>query len=549
MKKMLITEYIRTKIGNMNINHFRSLGYECNLKDFILVKVDDLNKHNKTSVIVKCDYCGEIKDMLYETYLLNLNSTEIHRYSCIHCKDIKKKELARRRQELGKLTRNDSYYWTYKENVLKELQKYIDEYGFVNEINLNNHQLYSAIIKHKYILEDLIEELGYNINDVYNNKPYGYYDDKDNLVSTVQLFVDKYGKFPSLNELSSQMEMASAHVYKHFNSLSELKIHMGYDDENDLIDRRGDSNRSLYELYLGNYLVSQGLGNNYKREQHPFKKFDKKIKYRSDFTLYPKDDKIIHVEVWGDKSGGGVGQLFGSYCETRRLKEIQYAKYSDEFTLVGINPEVFLGTYEQMENKLYLIFKDILPLNFKKVDVDLLLPFHKLNEQELFKELMSYSDNEKYLPKGVDLKLTDGGRRILNYITTKYGGLNYFADKFNIKMKDNKINYWDDIKIFEGFDYLIETYGRIVTYNQSKQLKDDNISGLFRQIQKNGGHVLYKLKYINYCIDNSTIISDTLMKYLYDASINKLNGVKTVDPQHQLLAKQILEKYNKQQPA
>jgi len=544
---MLMTEYIRTKIGNMNIKHFRLLGYKCNLKDSILVKVDDLNEHNKTSVIVKCDYCDEIKDMLYQTYLLNINSTEIHRYSCIHCKDIKKKELARRKQVLGKLTRDDSHYWTYKENILKELQTFIDKYDCVNEINFNDHQLYNAIIKHKHNIEDLVKELGYSINEIYNYKPYGYYNDKDNLVSEVQLFIDKYGKFPSQNELSSQMGMASSHVYKHFESLSKLKSFMGYNDENDLIDRRGDSNRSLYELYLANYLVSQGLENNYKREQHPFKKFDKKLKYRSDFTLYPKNDKVIHVEVWGDKSGG-VGQLFGSYCEIRKLKEEQYAKYSDEFTLVGIEPEVFLGTYEQMENKLYLIFKDILPLKFKKVDVDLLLPFHKFNEQQLFKELMSYSDSKKYLPKGVDLKLTEGGKRLLNYITTKYGGLNYFADKFNIKMKDNKINYWDEEKVFEGFDYLINTYGKIVSYNDSKKLIDDNISGLFRYIQKNGGHVLFKLKYIDHCLENNISVSDSLNKYLYDASINKLNGVKTVDPEHQLLAKQILEKYNNQQP-
>ena len=538
---MLLSTYVRTNIGSRNLKYYNSKGYQCKFGDNILVSVEDMRLTSHASVLVMCTVCKTINDMDYITYLSNINSTEIHDYYCIHCKDVKKKELANRKQLVGQLTRNNNYYWIYKENILKELQEYINKHDGINEISLKDIQLYRAIIKCNHNVEDLIKELGYSIEDVYHNKPRHYYDKLENLVSTIQLFIDKHGKFPSQNEIIFEIGIYSAHVYKHFNSINELKKYMDYNDKKDLIDHRGDSNRSLYELYVANYLIAQGLSDNYQREQYPFKELESEIiPYRSDFTLYPEGKKVIHVEVWGDKSGGR-GQLFENYCRVRQLKEEQYTKYGEEFDLINIEPEVFVGTYDKIEHNLHDIFKDILPLKFNRINIDSLLPLHKFNERELFDELMSYSDDKNYLPKGTDLLISYNGGCLIRYVDNKYGGLSYFADKYNVKMVDRQNNYWDDQKVFDCFDYLIDTYGKIVSYKASKELKDDNIQGLFHRIQNSGGLVSLKLKYIYYCFENNKVVKDDLIKYLHDSSINKLNGVKNVAPELIELAKQILK--------
>ncbi|HBY19409.1 MAG TPA: hypothetical protein DEG71_00025, partial [Clostridiales bacterium] len=50
-----------------------------------------------------------------------------------------------------------------------------------------------------------------------------------------------------------------------FGGINEFKKLLGYDDSKDLIDLRGDYNKSLGELICANYFCSQGLKDKYKR--------------------------------------------------------------------------------------------------------------------------------------------------------------------------------------------------------------------------------------------------------------------------------------------
>jgi len=68
---------------------------------------------------------------------------------------------------------------------------------------------------------------------------------------------------------------------------------------------------------------------------------------------------------------------------------------------------------------------------------------------------------------------------------------------------------------------------------------------LYSFINKHGGNVNYKLKYIEYKINEYSYICDYLYKYLFDVSNNTLNGGKINDIQQQK-ARQLLLQYNNQ---
>ena len=63
---MILTDKIKVKISKMNINHFRNIGMDINLKDVIEINPSLLNKGSHTKIKVKCDVCGKEKEIMFE---------------------------------------------------------------------------------------------------------------------------------------------------------------------------------------------------------------------------------------------------------------------------------------------------------------------------------------------------------------------------------------------------------------------------------------------------------------------------------------------------
>lgn len=81
---MLITKKIEMKIGSKNINHFVNLGYNVKYNDVIFIDVNELQKGSHYVVSVKCDICGEEKNILYKEHL---NQRKKHNFdTCAKCK-------------------------------------------------------------------------------------------------------------------------------------------------------------------------------------------------------------------------------------------------------------------------------------------------------------------------------------------------------------------------------------------------------------------------------------------------------------------------------
>lgn len=77
---MILTDKIKVKISKMNINHFRNIGMDINLKDVIEINPSLLNKGSHTKIKVKCDVCGKEKEIMFEKYLKNIKNGNF--YAC-----------------------------------------------------------------------------------------------------------------------------------------------------------------------------------------------------------------------------------------------------------------------------------------------------------------------------------------------------------------------------------------------------------------------------------------------------------------------------------
>ena len=77
---MLLEEKIKIKVSMKNIEHLKSKGYDCELKDIIEIFTKDINEGSHILVKVKCDICGKEKEILFQKYIKNINNDNF--YAC-----------------------------------------------------------------------------------------------------------------------------------------------------------------------------------------------------------------------------------------------------------------------------------------------------------------------------------------------------------------------------------------------------------------------------------------------------------------------------------
>ena len=87
---MILSEEVEIVLNGANFKHFNLLGYK-NLKSGnILVTIEHLTKGSHSIIKVKCDICGEEKEIEYRFYSKNMNKYNF--YTCCKCSHIKNKK-------------------------------------------------------------------------------------------------------------------------------------------------------------------------------------------------------------------------------------------------------------------------------------------------------------------------------------------------------------------------------------------------------------------------------------------------------------------------
>lgn len=85
---MIMTNRVKVKINSFNFKHFSSLGFNIKKGDEIEINAEHLMRYSEVMIKVKCDICGEEKEMKNSYYSINCDRNN-GLYCCSKCKTIR----------------------------------------------------------------------------------------------------------------------------------------------------------------------------------------------------------------------------------------------------------------------------------------------------------------------------------------------------------------------------------------------------------------------------------------------------------------------------
>lgn len=428
---MLISKTVKVGISHRNKKLYDKKYNAINGAE-IDVFLSDLPKSSGKKIEIQCDYCPEKYTIRFCDYVRSKHEV-IDKDACSKCWHKKRMDITNYKVE-NKLIDSSSNrgYWSIVENIKNELNDYITQFGHTgasgDEYQLKKwHMIQWSLKNQNLTLEEVVRELGYNIEDLQLRKPNGYVIPFDELKQKIDGFVKEHGFFPDQKQIAKDLNIYNKEYQKH-GTLPEIRERLGYNDKKHLVDNRGYINKSMYELIVANYLIAQNIP--YKREQEPFRKYDDKLRYRSDFTFY-LPNKEIHVEVWGGmKTFNNQGELY-DYETVMNTKLDLYKNYNIE--LISISPIIFYNSIGMIKKKLYEIFSQYINLSFIEIKDRLVSTYtlHEMSDDEILKEIMKYSNYSNALPSHITLR-ENKHEFLFVELLKRYDSIKDFADKYNL---------------------------------------------------------------------------------------------------------------------
>lgn len=531
---MLLTKFVEITWINRNKQYYIDLGYKfSNTGDSFLVDINHLQPYSIKKVDVCCDYCLEegienIYQVSYKNYKESKENSLVLKDCCSRCKGKKYKENYTKKQELGLLKEGDMGYFQFYENRLEKLSLLIDKYKILNTNTIEEwNKLYKVLNTHNDDIDQMVCDMGYDpyivlgkgiryLNRSINNrsinnrnKPKKEYNIK-RIKNLVNDFISDNNRFPMAKEIK-QLKIPYGFIDE-IGGMYALRDLVGYMDRDGLVDDRGYYNKSFGEYVVAQFLIKNEIP--YERDTLIFP--DNEPKYQSDFTFYPINSNPIHVEVWGCNKDSG-NKLF-NYVERREIKDNLYLEHN--IKLISVEYDMFYLTYSEMQEKLYSIFKNILNLKIRQTDFHYLIPPSKMSDDEIFKELMSYSSIPNTLPTTSIINQRGRGS-LYKEIKKRHKTYDNFAKKYNVWTEHLKIIYRNSRdNINEVFLYILQKHGHLLTREEMVQSKDEFIS-IHASIINNKGFVKSKLLFYRHCLDNDIVLPKCEMDYIEDIALEK----------------------------
>ena len=133
-KKLLV------KIVNKTIKKFRNFGYDCNLNDEILIKIEHISLKSHIKITGICDICKHEQILTYQSYNNNFNKYNL--YTCHKCSSFKNKLTCQKKH-------NNKTFNNREKCKKTNLEKYGFENVFQNDkikntILLTNNKKYNC---------------------------------------------------------------------------------------------------------------------------------------------------------------------------------------------------------------------------------------------------------------------------------------------------------------------------------------------------------------------------------------------------------------------
>ena len=137
---MILNTTYEIKISKKNIKWLLDKGYNCKLKDIIIIKTKDLPEGSHKKISVKCDICGTEKEIMFQKYIKNINNGGF--YACSSkCAQSKVKMTTNKKYDSDYYTQTEEYNISVKNTS-------IEKYGV-------DHFTQSDIVKDKTIKTNL----------------------------------------------------------------------------------------------------------------------------------------------------------------------------------------------------------------------------------------------------------------------------------------------------------------------------------------------------------------------------------------------------------
>ena len=526
---MLITKKVQLSWMPAIKDYFVDKGYVfTKYREKFEVIVDDLLPNSQAIIHFTCDYCSkELINNYYKYYKSLNNFPPIPKVCCSNCRYIKNKEILVYKNEHNLLKATDNGYFNSKKNRIFFIKSFIENNGDLR--NLTSSKDGWRIIRFQQRFKDdlveIVEELGYKYYEMVSLKN-NYYDNFSILEKNIKELIEKIGRFPSYNEILKELKCTDQFIAMH-GGMVGIVNKMNYNTDKELIDDSGYYNQSSYEYIVAQFLLNNNIS--YKRNQNPFP--DSEKNFMSDFAIYPKFSKEVHIEVWG------LGT--DEYQETKIEKQKLYNKYSNNIELISLEKSLFRKRYDSIQSVLINKLGKLLDMDLLQVENDYIIP-KVLSDNEILEELLRYSEDKKTLPKYEDLR---GLRKekLFDEAVKRYGSYMAFASKYNLKTHGKTKGFWNEKEVFEQLAKVVETFGSVSTFTSSKfnSEKTTDFKGLIHYIRKIGARKT-KLNFFLHCQENGIPINEEDVEYI--RKTEKLTHEKHANSS--ALAKLILDKLN-----
>lgn len=528
---LILPQTVTVKWNNNTKDHFINRGYIfTKMRKPFEVNVLDLPQGSHIYVKLQCDSCGKIVERMYREYYRSYCVSKIKKYFCQECCPT----------EMVKYGINTKLYWGYKENIIKELKRYIQEYGNLQDMHKNKlgQRINSACGLYSYNKSDLCDEMGYDYNSLMGRiNPVGYYMDYENYQRDIRNLSIKLGRFPKRQEIFRELHIGADVVNYHGGTATIYKI-IPDEFNNSLKDDNGFFNRSTYEYMVAQYLIHNDI--KYLREQHPFPYPHQRLK--SDFTLEDNKGIRYEIEVWGFYDESDKHKRAAAYRKRKEQKINLYQQH--KINLISIDCKMLNTSYENIQKYLYDIFSTYLNLDFKDVDTDLLVSPRGMSEDEIYQRTMKYSNDQRFTPPLELLEKKDSS--LVVEITKRYGGLNGFAKIYGL-LTYSKKGLWNKDLVFKIMEYMYSNYGKLFKINELNIVAKNKTDIMLRGFANGVKNVYPSIvdAYLDFylsIVNKSICLKEDDIKYLNEIIIARGYNLKNCTPERIKFAYEILAK-------
>lgn len=188
--------------------------------------------------------------------------------------------------------------------------------------------------------------------------------------------------------------------------------------------------------------------------------------------------ETYHLEIWGYKEEDANGKRSRQYCKKKAEKIELYKKYN--INLISIENDVFSNSFDSIQNRLSFILFPILNRKFEIVDHSFLINPNKISDDELFHEIMKFSNDSLTLPKENDFN--DDNKYLFLEAIKRFGNYGNFAKRYNV-CTNNKLGYWSNASATARQLQDLVDVQKTLTHSEIVDNANDSYAGMMEQIK------------------------------------------------------------------